>query len=189
MSEDAGLNLDFDALEGQVLAVQRAADPELKDKLPVTVRAVTLAGKQFRLADKIGLMPVLKFAHAANSGMDTGDMRAFDAIYEMLQDVIAGEIPPCGECPACLADEDDKCPFADPGDWTAFEQHAVASKADADDLLDVVGEAITLITARPTVPPSDSSRSVRRNTRNSTGTSSGRQGAASNGSRRARRAT
>jgi len=189
MAEEAGLDIDFDALEGQVVAVQRMTDPELGSKPVPKVQAVTLNGRQFRLSAKVGLMPILKFAHAANSGLDTSDMRSFDALWEMLHDVIQEEIPPCGECEACAEKREDDCPFYDAGDWDAFERHATVSKADAEELLDVVADAMALITARPTGQPSDSSDSSRRATARSTARSSGRRGAASNGSRRARRAT
>jgi hypothetical protein len=194
MSHDAGLDIDFDSqAESQALALQRATDPELgKEAVPAS-GTVTLAGRSFRISSKVGLMPLLKFAHAANSGLDTGDMRSFDALYEILQDVIQEPVPPCGECVDCQRREADAgygtdCPFADAGDWDAFERHAVSSKADAEELLDTVSEAITQITARPTGSPSASSAGRRPTSRNSTAASSGR-GAGSNGSRRARRAT
>lgn len=198
MTEDAGLDIDWDAqndqaIEGRAIALQLATDPELGGKPEVQKaaarRVVTLNGREFRLSQRTGLMPLLKFAHAANSGLDTSDMRSFDAMYEMLQDVIQEPVPPCGKCPVCLNGQEDECQYADPGDWDKFERHATATKADAEDLLDVVGDAIQIITARPTGSPGSSSDGRRPGSPSSTGGSSGRRGAGSAGSRRARRAT
>lgn len=97
---------------------------------------VTLCGRQFRIADKVGLMPLMRFAHAASSGLDTGDMEALAAMYDMLADCIH------------------------PEDWPAFEAHATASKADADDLFPVVQQTVEALAARPTKSRSGSSEST-----------------------------
>lgn len=186
MAEEAGLDIDFDAAETQALALQRATDPELGKLAAVPARTVTLAGRQFRISSKVGLMPLLKFAHAAD--LDTSDLRGMAAMYEMLQDVIQEPVPPCGECVDCLRGDEDDCPFADRGDWEEFTRHATASKCDGEELLDVVSEAITLLTARPTESPQPSSAGQRRTTRDSTATSSARRAAGSGSSRRGRRA-
>lgn len=93
---------------------------------------VELACRWFRIAAKIGVMPLMKFAHAADSGVDTGDLGALSAVYDMLRDCI------------------------DPADWQAFERHAIDVKADADELLPVVQQVVEILAARPTPPPSGS---------------------------------
>jgi hypothetical protein len=121
----------------------------------VAARTITLNGKKFRIADKVGLMPLLKFS--AFSDMTTSDSRALGAMYAMLRD----------------------CIHAD--DWRAFEDHATDSKADAEELLDVISTAIELISGRPTEPPAASSAGRRSISGGSTGSSSSRRG---RGSRR-----
>jgi hypothetical protein len=96
-------------------------------------RSVELMGKRFRIANKVGLMPLMEFAYYANSGADTGDMGALVAIYEMLKDCI------------------------DSNEWEEFIKHAKRMKADADELMPVVQQTIELLTARPTKQDSDSS--------------------------------
>jgi len=111
-------------------------------------RQVELLGQSYRIADKIGLMPLLRFAHAAKKGMDADDMEGLAAVYDMLRDCI------------------------DPSDWDRFERDATASKAEAEDLLGVVTQAIQVLTARPTSRPSDSSAGPSTTSASSTGSSS-----------------
>ena len=113
-------------------------------------RSVTFMGERFRIANKVGLMPLMEFAYFANSGADTGDMGALVSIYEMLRD--------------CLADEKE---------FKRFTAHAKKMKADAEDMMPVVRETIELLTARPTLPPSDSSSESPRTSLHSMGNSSG----------------
>jgi len=96
-------------------------------------RKVEFMGSTFRMADSIGLMPLLKFAHASSRGLDSTDMAGLAALYSMIQDCIA-------------ADE-----------WPRFEQHAIDTKAEADDLMTLVRKVIETLSARPTLPPGDSS--------------------------------
>ena len=96
---------------------------------------VSVLGHSYRVADKVGLMPLLKFAHAANEGIDSQDIEGLNAIYEMLYDCIH------------------------PDDWSRFQKEMTADKAFVDDLLPVVQQAIQIISARPTGEPSDSSTS------------------------------
>lgn len=109
-------------------------------------KRVEFKGKEFRIADKVGLMPLMEFAYHANSGMDTGDMGALAAIYEMLQDCISQDQwtnPETGKPEG-------------PTEWDRFKRHAKDVKADAEDLMDVVQKTIELLTARPTQQESDS---------------------------------
>jgi hypothetical protein len=165
-------------------------------------QVVEFMGRQFRVADKIGLMPLLKFSAFAD--VSTSDPRALGAMYAMLRDCIHPGSPgcgkcevcdpePCGECTGCEQREDGDdsmrcyrntpneraCPQFDAGDWLAFEDHAMATRADADDLFDVISEVMELISGRPTKPPGSSSPGQRRTSGGSTGSSSARRGKAS----------
>lgn len=141
---------------------------------------VELLGKSFRVADRIGLMPLLKFSSAAD--VDTNDPRAMSAMYSLLRDCIYAGEPGCGECEVCEAGNDRSCKSYARGDWNDFEEHAMVTKADAEDLLDVVSKVLELVSGRPTQPRGGSSTGRRSTRRVSTGNSS--KGARARGSRR-----
>ena len=164
MTHDAGLDIDFDedpdiqlaAIQGQVAAAapDTMMDPPAElDGKALPGRTVELKGKPFKIRAKVGLMPMLKFS--AYADMETQDPRALGAMYSMLKDCI------------------------DPKDWRAFEDHAIDSQADADELLDVISKAMQIIAGRPTEPPAPSSRGRRAISGGSTGSSSARRGKAS----------
>ena len=94
---------------------------------------IEFLGESFSVAPKIGLMPLLRFAHFAQTGAGTGDMQALDAIYSVLKSAIADE------------------------EWARFEAYATETRAEAADLLGCVRDAIAVISTRPTQPPSVSS--------------------------------
>ena len=96
-------------------------------------RAVEFLGVRYRMADRIGLMPLLKFAHSASKGMNSEDIEGMAAMYAMIRDCI------------------------DPGDFPRFEQAAIDGRAEAEELLKVVSDVIEKLSARPTVRPGDSS--------------------------------
>jgi hypothetical protein len=185
-------DVEFDeADERAAIELQHAADPELSGEIISPTRVVTLAGESFRVAEKVGLMPLLKFSHAAN--LRTDDEKAYAAMYEILRDVILEDEDPCGKCAGCKAAAPDlsarDCAVADEGDWDRFQQHAVDCKADAEELLDVVSQAIKVIAARPTELPSNSSNGRQNTSRKSTAVKSVRPAAVSRRSPRGKRAT
>lgn len=178
-------------IEVTAIQLQTATDRELSGEVINHDRVVTLAGRDFRVAEKVGLMPLLKFSHAANLRAD--DARAYVAMYEILRDVIMEAEDPCGECPGCKnaapSPTARDCNFADEGDWDKFQEHAVECKAEADELFDVVEQAIKLISARPTESRSSSTQGSRNGSQRSTAGISGKRGGASKASPRGRRAT
>lgn len=190
MSTDS-YDLDLDQDEHAAIVVQAAGDKELAGEVIAPGESITLAGRSFRVADKVGLMPLLKFSHAA--GLRADDERAYVAMYQILRDVIKPADKPCGECEGCKEAGREPlsrdCLKADQGDWAAFEEWAVECKAEADELLDVVSAAIRVISARPTGSRSGSSRSSRTTSRKSTGGKSALPAGASKGSHRGKRAT
>jgi hypothetical protein len=116
----------------------------------VTDNVTAAWGKSYPIGKKIGLMPLMRFAHAAKKGMDTSDMEALAAIYDMLKDCIH------------------------PDQWERFELEATEACADAEQLMPIVGDVIAMISARPTQPPIDSSNGRNPITPDSTGTQSDR---------------
>jgi len=85
---------------------------------------VELKGRKFRIREKVGAIAMFKWSAAADLNSD--DPRALGAIYAMLKSVIVKE------------------------DWTSFEDHALDSDADAEELLDVVTKALEIVSGRPT---------------------------------------
>jgi hypothetical protein len=98
-----------------------------------TRRKVTFMGEEFAIADKIGLMPLMKFAKAAQSGLDSADMEGLAAMHDML-----------GQC---IADDE----------WPRFEAHATKTRSGDEELLQVIKDVQRILTERPTTRSSDSS--------------------------------
>lgn len=94
---------------------------------------VTFMGEAYRVAERIGMMPLLRFATVAKAGAQSDDMEGYAAMYALIRDCI------------------------DASDWDRFEHDATVKKADQDDLLKVVTDVVEIITARPTRRPADSS--------------------------------
>lgn len=109
---------------------------------------VECMGKHYRIADKVGLMPLLKFAKTAQSGVDSEDLEGLVAIYDMLRD--------------CIAEDE----------WPRFVEEMTEAKAEADELMPVVGQTLEILNARPTRRPSGSSDGQSATGPTSTGTSS-----------------
>ena len=127
---------------------------------------VEFFGESYRLAGKVGYLPLLKFAHYAAIGTDSGSMQGMAAMYEMLQSCFdRGQ--PCGECEICAGDPDAdppiqprprKCETRVGDEWPRFEQHALDENADDEDLFGVVSKVVELVSARPTRRRSGSSQ-------------------------------
>lgn len=190
MPEDAGLDIDFDApgkTDRQLAAIQGTAAgvvPGTAVDVPVNgngngkpAETVEFLDRKFRIASKIGLMPLLKFS--AFSDVATNDPRALGAMYALLRDCIYRGHPGCGTCDDCKNGAEQACPEYDRGDWQAFEDHAMDTQAGADDLFGVVSKVMELIAGRPTTPSGTSSPGPRRTSARSTGSSSSRRGKAS----------
>jgi hypothetical protein len=128
--------------------------------IPVT-GTVEFKGRRYRLGPQVGsdsaLAPMLEFAHAAQAGIGSQDPGAMDAMFEMIRGVFI-QSPACGACDACDNDRFDDCAQFDAGDFPRFWRVAKATSASGDDLFGVVKQAIEQAAARPTRPPSGSSR-------------------------------
>lgn len=115
------------------LSVQAAAEGAVAPEVVGGAQRITFAGEQFRIRERVGLMPLMRFAQASSAGGDTADMDALAALYRLLR--------------ACIHVDD----------WAKFEDAADDSGAEADDLMPVVTETLSLVTARPTERPAVSS--------------------------------
>ena len=101
--------------------------------MSLVAESVEFFGEQFEVADRIGLMPLMRFAKLAKSGADSADMEALVVMYDLIEQTVA------------------------PSDWPRFQDCADRNRADSDDLMGLVTKAIELISQRPTSRPSDSS--------------------------------
>lgn len=140
---------------------------------------ITFMGRPFRIADRIGLMPMLKFSAAAS--VEITDPAGLAAMYTLIRDCIYEGQPGCGSCEHCKAGNEHECASYEKGDWAAFEDHAMLTKADAEDLFKVVNDVMELVAGRPTKPRGTSSAGRRGTRGRSTAGSSSRRG---KGSRR-----
>jgi hypothetical protein len=140
--------------------------------------------------------------------MSVQDAKAMSAMYAMLRDCIHPGQPGCGQCEKCAPERCGQCaaclrvergaePDAspctvnepdqtlcadyDPGDWKIFEEHAIDTRADAEELLDVISQTTEIIAGRPTRPSPSSSGGRRAISGGSTARSSGKR---ARGSRR-----
>ena len=111
-TEDAGLDIDFDqemaALQGQVTGVEPpvpGAEVIVAGEIVTSDRTVEFMGRNFRIAEKVGLMPMLKFS--AHADLRTTDPGAMAAMYEMIRDCIYDGTPGCGACASCKADDEE----------------------------------------------------------------------------------
>lgn len=109
---------------------------------------IDFMGESFRMAQSIGLMPLIRFAHSAKKGMSSDDMEGLAAMYAMIRDCI------------------------DPADFPRFEEHATVMKAEADELFELVGNVIEVLAARPTKRPGGSSAGPETTSENSKATPS-----------------
>lgn len=113
-------------LLGEFGAAARDADPEVE---PDTFK---FYGAEFTVADRVGAMPLLRFASVAESGTDAEEMEGLAAMHELLRDCLTA------------------------GDWPRFQKTAATNKADAKELMEVCGAIYRAVTGRPTLRPSDS---------------------------------
>lgn len=105
----------------------------LSEGVVVDVDTVELLGEKFRVSDRVGLMPLMKFAASAKKGAQSDDMEGLVAMLNMLKDCII------------------------PGDWDRFEAHATEQKANDEELMAVVTRTMEILSARPTQRRSGSS--------------------------------
>jgi hypothetical protein len=142
--------LRHDAEQTAIASAQAAADG-------ITIPAsVTFRGQVFTFGTCDSLAPTLDFAEAAMNGLDTEDPAGLAALKSMIRDGFI-RTPCCGACEQCVAEDYAGCPQLDEGDWPRFWRLAKATRASAEELMEVVQKLVEAQTARPTQQPSDSS--------------------------------
>lgn len=120
---------------------------------------IEFLGERFRLAEAIGLMPLMAFAATSKQGANADDMAGLAAMYQLIRDTVDQTRPPTidpatGEQKIDAAGEPE---WDGPSEWMRFEQHAIDAKADGEDLMDFIGRAMSVVAARPRKPRSGSS--------------------------------
>jgi hypothetical protein len=90
-----------------------------------------LAGKDFRLAENVGIMPLMEWA--ASSDVDVASADGLRAVYYVLKDAVHED------------------------EWAEFRKFARDEKLEATELLDFANAALEALAGRPTEEPSGSS--------------------------------
>jgi hypothetical protein len=107
-------------------------------------------GEKFRLADKVGLAPMIRFGAAANRGLDSDDMEGLAAMYSLIRSVIHRP-PLIGDDGRQQVDANGK-KLRDETQWNRFLEIAEDELADGDDIMAFVNRAMEVMAARPTKP-------------------------------------
>lgn len=96
-------------------------------------RCVSFCGEDFDLVETTGAMPWMRYAKAAQSGVDTDSMEGLALIYDLLK--------------ASIVDEQ----------WPRFEQLATDNRSTNDQMWEVMVRVLEVVSERPTSRPSASS--------------------------------
>lgn len=136
--------------------------------------SIEFLDRRFGLADSIGLMPLLKFAHAAKSGLTSDDMEGLDAMYLLIRSCLdrskVQAIDPATNEPQ--VDDAGDPVWAGPSQWELFEQYAIETNADGEDLSMMINQAVQVVAARPSKRRGGSSPSSPQTSPSSKGSSS-----------------
>lgn len=115
---------------------------------PVEARTVEAFGNTYELASKVPAILYMKFGKLGSKGVDSADMEAMALMYDMIHYTFTDD------------------------SWKRFEEDAAENRASDEDLFEIVKQAVQIITARPTMPASDSSPGQPTTTPSSTESSS-----------------
>jgi hypothetical protein len=123
---------------------------------------VEFRGEEYRVAEKVGLAPLMRFAKLAKSGGDSADMGALAVMYDLLDQCFARECSACGETderkliakdPAGACCEKREIVTAE---FDRFMDRATEEHLDHEEILEVVGKVFEVLSNRPTGRPSAS---------------------------------
>jgi hypothetical protein len=92
---------------------------------------VPLGDEEFRLAEDVGIMPLMEWA--ASSDVDVASADGLRAVYYVLQDAVHED------------------------EWAKFRRYARENKTSAEDLLDFANAALEALAGRPTEESTGSS--------------------------------
>lgn len=100
-------------------------------------------GETFAIADEISPLPLMKFAAAAESGLESDTMEGLAAMYELLRSCLAAEPHVDPETGRVIAHG-----------WPRLERLVVEQRIDSGELLRLCAALIEADTGRPTERPS-----------------------------------
>lgn len=107
-------------------------------------------GEEFRLAERIGMMPLLAFANASKEGLDSEDMAGMAAMYALIRDTIdQSRIQRVDADRKLEYDGAGQPVYEGPSEWQRFEKHAINQQAEGEELMEFIGRAMGVISARP----------------------------------------
>ena len=112
-------------------------------------------GERFRLADKVGLMPLIAFGNAANAGLDSDDMAGMAAMFRLIRSVIHRP-PMLDDNGERMRDENGRI-LRDETEWQRFQAVADDEMAEGEEIMAFVNKAMEVMSARPTKRPGISS--------------------------------
>jgi hypothetical protein len=102
-------------------------------------------GETFAVADRVGAMPLLRFAAVADAGAQAEEMEGLAAMHELLRDCLVAE--------PITAEVDGESKIVAHG-WAHFQRVAASNKAEAEELMEVCGAIYQVVSGRPTRQPS-----------------------------------
>lgn len=112
--------------------------------------SIEFLGKRFRLAQRIGLMPMLAFAAASKKGLDSSDMEGLAAMFALIRDCLdQTRVQAVDADGAPVFEPDGSVRYAGPSDWMRFEQHCYEEQASAEELMEFISSAMSVVSARP----------------------------------------
>ncbi len=120
---------------------------------------VEFLGEKFRLADRVGIMPLVHFGFASKKGLDSDDMEGLAAMYSLIRSVI--HRPPLMDDNGNQVRDENGKRLRDESEWYRFTEHAEDELADGEDVMGFVNKAMEIMSARPRKPREDSSPSSR----------------------------
>ena len=136
-------------------------DVQARDEGVTTGSHIDFLGQRFRLAESVGLMPLMQFAQAAKRGVDTDDMDGLAAMYVVIRDCIhrpvriepdmlvdGEQMTPNPRAGQPVVDDDTGEVVCDEAEWERFQRHAINVKAEGEDLNEFLSDAVKAISAR-----------------------------------------
>lgn len=83
--------------------------------------SITFMGEKYKVAEKVGVMPLMLFARAAEAGVTMGDPKGLAAFHAQLQDVIHED------------------------DWGRFQEDMITKKVGMEDLMECAQQAVDIV--------------------------------------------
>lgn len=108
---------------------------------------VEFYGQKFRLAERIGIMPMIQFGNASKRGLDSDDMEGLAAMYSLIRSVIHRP-PIVDDHGQRVVDENGKA-VRDESEWQRFVDLAEDELAEGEDVMEFVNQAMEVMSARP----------------------------------------